>query len=275
MDPQLPPHCMSSSILPATLSKQRKDLFAKWKKPVLDALVPSGSEDASIPIDLNKFLALLQLFASSPKNYSGMRVHFATGLDQSGSPSVPSGREGKVTLIAAPTVQSTEPYAPDDPGSYYHLYDKVDALLPGIVTAWINHYRYARWEKMLTDGKRADRAGASFRESFSLWFPMSTLKGIAPDPNVPGSGDIGMIKAIQCGMADPTNPIIGLSADFACFLPKEGSPVKFPHYQLTVSFNLHQQQDPVHPLTFGSGSFNLLLLADADTGLPCPPNGVC
>jgi hypothetical protein len=267
---------MSSCILNDTIAGDRKTLFANYK--LEDCRLPNGDdEDKDYPIDVNKFLALLILFRDSPKGYSGMRVYFATCPDQQ-EEGVPDGRAGHMTLIVAATLETSigpTKYEFDDPGSYYHLYDQCLPLDPYMAAAWIRHFESDRRPDLIDKGR--DYTGNNnFVETTSLWYPMSTIKG-AVDSS--GDGDIGMIAALNCGLGKtPTpvdNPIVGMSAGYACFLQREQYPTKYPYYQLTVNFILHQKNDgdPFHPLALGSTS--VLGLSDADTGLPCPPAGSC
>jgi hypothetical protein len=274
--PQLPNQCMSSCIIDDTLASSREGLFTKYKQPLLSPLVPSKSEDAGIPIDLNKFLNLLIQFRDSPKAYSGMRIYFATCLDQAGSVSVPAGREGHMTLIIVPTLPLQGKIARDDASSYYHLYDQLAPLPAPLpvpsdsdpVSKWIGHFCDDRRNVLQNDGTSKT---PGFRETCSLWYPMSTIAGTSAGP---GSGDIGMINAIQCGMNYEDNPIISLSAQYACFCQNEVDMHIFPYYQMTVIFDLHQKNDPIKGKV-GFGSIGLLGLAPADTGVPCPPAGSC
>ena len=273
MNDPFPSQCMSQCILDETLAKNRKNLFIQHKRG--DCQLPNGdSEDTEIPIDVNKFLALLIQYSTSPKGYSGVRVYFATIPDDQG-PGIPTGRAGHLTLIAAATLESsfgTTKYEFDDPGSYYHLFDQCYGLDATTANGWINHFQTDRRPDLIDAGRIFTNTNG-FVETSSLWYPMSTIKGSVISPTV---GDIGMIGALQCGLGYTPNPITGMSAAYACFLQNENEPAKFPYFQLTVNFILHQKND--HGLGrrhLVLGSTSLRGLSDADTGLPCPPSNTC
>jgi hypothetical protein len=249
----LPPQCLSQCILDDTLAEKRKKLFADYK--LGDCQLPNGDdEDKEIPIDVNKFLALLIQFRDSQKGYSGMRVYFATLPDTPGS-GVPNGREAHMTLILVPTVETsfgTTNYEYDDPGTYYHLYDQCPPLDPIMAGVWLRPFANDRRPDL--NDKGSDHTGNNnFAETTSLWYPMSTIQGSVDSS---GNGDIGMIGSLNCGLKYTANPIVGMSAGYACFIQAENSPKKYPFYQLTVNFILHQKNDRgrAHPLAFGSTS---------------------
>jgi len=275
-DPVLPPQCHSGSVLPDVLANARKKLFTQHKLPALNPMVPhSGKEDSGIKIDLFKFRDLLIQFRDA-KIYTGMRVYFATCLDTPGSPHVPGGREGHLTLIIVPTKPTTQGQTiggTDDPKHYYHLYDDCRPLpVPSsgssgddAVTHWTGHFKNHRRPGLLKDGATVT-SSSGFEETESLWYSIRTIAGDA--------SDIGMIGSIQCGIDFSDNPVIGLTAEYCCFIEKEDEPKIYPFYQLSLMFELHQRDDRAeNKMTFGSLSMIPLLGGKVDTGLPCPPAG--
>src|SRR5258708_35851440 len=92
--------------LDACLAQQRKTLFAGFKAFALGDMHPDRSEFCNIKVDINVFLDLLKQFRDSPKAYNGVRIYFAAGLDTPGSPCVPNGQEGHLSLIMAPTTET-------------------------------------------------------------------------------------------------------------------------------------------------------------------------
>ena len=259
-------------------------------------------------MSLDLFLALLTSFAGSYKKYNGVRVYFACYPDDPKAPGVPQGQEGRLTTLFVPTLPVAGiASGADDPGHFYHLYKdqltQLPARRPGehpddLVTSWINHYLRNRRPQLIADG--IQKTNKDFKETCSLWYSMQTIAG--------GPGEMGLINYIRCMQAYEPNPLVGLTTEFACFLPKGKDDPSFPYeYQLTHIFMLWQQHGgdgsgggsgggksagsgggQSAPATLAASAAAVAPEAPAeptapvdpiatpfDTGLPCPPEANC
>ncbi|HXB06604.1 MAG TPA: hypothetical protein VNW04_05805 [Puia sp.] len=258
--------------LDACLAQQRKALFAGFKVFALNDMHPNRSEVCNIKVDINAFLALLKKFSANAK-YNGVRIYFATCLDTVGSPSVPGGQEGHLSLIMAPTTQhsSSDPLGgDDDPHEYYHLFKACTKLTDlKTKTNWLQHYSFNRRPNLI-DHVRAITRSQDSSETSCLWYPMAIIGGDGTDK--------GMIGVIADALADTSNPVTGFTVEFGCFVKAEEIPDTYPYYQLTLLFEIHQKNDEskMKKTTFlGSKRVKLLGLGDTDTGIPCPPSNTC
>lgn len=211
---------------------------------------------------------MLNQFAAPASGYNGMRVYFGCYPNPQGPAPAPSGQAGQLCLLFVPTTPDGSATGQDDTNNTYHLYDTTLTKLDNSTAcAW--KARYHSYIIPVLEGF-GQKLRSGYNETRSLWYPMSSISG--------GSGDIGLIALIDCGLVYQDNPVIGMNVQLGCFAMYEDI-TKWPYYQLTVIFDFQQQNDSAG-MTLSFGSIESIKLAHdgafpADTGLPCPPFGNC
>lgn|GEM_PF-6618946 len=264
----------SGCVVDDCVATQRKALFVGFKVYTLNDLHPDRSEPSNFDVDIRRFLHLLELFRDDPKNYNGIRIYFATCLDEAGSPGVPAGQEGHLSLIMVPTVQNgSDPIGGiDDPDAYYHLFGNCPPLPDaGIRTNWLQHFAQDRRPYLIDDGRMITRS-QNFSETTCLWYPMVTIEG-------DGDEDEGMIAVLQKAIHDnPNPPPHFFTVEYGCFIKDGEDSTLFRYFQLTILFEIHddsKKHGQERSIFLGSTRVNFHALGDIDTGMPCPPASTC
>ena len=268
-------NCPSTGVvLDPGLSNQRRDDFLNFKLKAFKDCTGAHKCHDGIPVDLDSFLAMLQEFAikDNPKkyHYNAMRVYFGAYPRTGSGGHVPSGKNGFPTLLFVPTTgddYQNPTDGTDDVSKFYYI-DENGVCRPDTdhnAHIWIGNFQRDYPPILRADGN-AHLPTTNFNDTLALLYAMGSIGGII-------GGDPGLIDLILCGRLDPDNPIIDLEIKFACFIKGEpNSRFDYP-YQTTLIFGLIQADDS-ELYTFGSGNY-VTGLVDADTGIPCPPNGSC
>jgi hypothetical protein len=281
------PQCIiPPCIIEDGCSKSRIALFTGTKKSVMDKSIGYKKEISSITYSVRGFLSLLGFVADLKRKYDGMRVYFASYLNDEGNPDselIPAGQEDNLTLIFVPTrtifKNSIKLHQDDIDNCLVIVNDHYQNLLtprsdprnPDTASDWIRNFQQSRIPDLENDGV-SFTGNAYFKETRSTWYSIETF-------SLPGKPDL--ITYINCLWKDPDNPLVSIIARFAGYI-KTDAP--FPFYQLTLVFDLHQKNDGVViDSAFGSQksgshepqSKDHFTFAPADTGLPCPPDVGC
>lgn len=266
-------NCDSSVILDPTSSKGRRDYFMGPKIKAFRKA--SGSDqcyDGIKNVSLPDFVAMLEVFcetdATDQPLYNAVRIYFGAFPTATGSPNVPPGKLGFPTLLFVPTTGNVA--TPGLGQVVTNLYYYIDANghvvqdTAGVAGGWIKNFKDIWVPALNKDGK--DVTKGNFNETLTLIYPIDSIAG-------DGDDEIGLLGVIQCGLDDTENPITGLDILFSCFTTKETvNAFKYP-YQLSLIFHMPQKRDRAG-VSFGSAKYRTGLV-DADTGMPCPPNGNC
>jgi hypothetical protein len=257
--------CSSVVVVTPDLAGHRKTIFQP-KLTVLKSLTPSKDCHDIFPLDLGDFVAMLNDLIAEP-DYNGLRIHFACYLD-SGSPTV-KGKEGFLTICFVPTIGVKDQKGGDDDEDNFSYVDGDGHIVPDpdriTVGAWVQNYRKNRVGPLEKEG---GGKVSKFEEALTLWYPRDSIRAPADKK------DKGLLDFIEC-LAPTTNPVVKMQIEFAAFLLGTDEPnADFQKYQykLTLFFDLIQRDDKI--VSFGSTG-NLDEFAQADTGIPCPPNGGC
>lgn len=275
--------CTSTGcIVPSNRSGERIKLFSTTKKKVLDDCNYPQTENAVISYPFEIFIRMLEIFAYRRDIYSGLRVYLASYLNVPGDPGsshIPANHEGKLTLIFVPTRSPDGIHHKDDLSNMYTICDNRLVQLPDPSTVparadtasnWIRNFQQNRVSSLEADGKKVT-GNNTYLETRSLWYSMDSIAG-------DGHLEVGLIAFARCMNQAQVNPVDGIVVRFACFVPGDnaGQTGKYPYYQLTLIFDLHQQNDPPETgISFGSGQSTLPSGVPTDTGLPCPPDVGC
>jgi hypothetical protein len=255
------------------------------KKKILDDCNYPQTENAFITYPFEVFIRMLEMFAYRRDIYSGVRAYLASYICTPGDPCnghVPSGAEGKLTLVFVPTTSPDGHYHKDDTSNCYTICDGRLIRLPDpkmvpskadTASNWIRNYQQNRIPQLEADGRRVAN-NTNYQETRSLWYSMDSIAG-------DGHEEVGLTSYARCMSItpdDPNNPVDGVILRFSCFVMDDdiNSSGKYPYYRLTVIFDLHQKNDPPETgISFGSGQSTLSTTVPTDTGLPCPPDVGC
>jgi hypothetical protein len=271
----------SSTRITDDLTKDRVAQFMLKKTKILDPIV-NGGENTTLAYPFEVFIPMLEMFAASTQNYSGLRIYFASYV--TGDADTPGGQEEKLTLLYVPTkkkaVNANLIIHVDDLSSIFtiingqlkHLADPSTVSRDkDQASRWVSNFQKNRIPKLEPDGANHIH-DTGYRESRSLWYGMGALNG---DSTI---GEPGIIRYARCMNKtpdEPGNPVDGIVVRFAAFTDDEFFDEIYPPYQLTVIFVLHQKNDPPEVgITLGSGTDHLTAIP-TDTGLPCPPDNGC
>ena len=266
-------NCDSSVILKSDVSKGRRGVFTGDKiKAFRKASDSEKCDDAIRNVSLDQFVAMLEQFsakdASGKPLYNAVRIYFGAFPDTAGSLHVPAGKAGFPTLLFVPTTGDlNKPAIGDIVTSMYFYIDekgKATADKDGVAAGWIGNFN-DNWVPILNDDGESETED-DFDETRTLIYPIDSIAG-------DGVKEIGLLGLITCGRRDTENPITGLDILFSCFTTSETEKTLQHPYQLSLIFHMPQKNDPTG-VSFGSVKYKLGLV-DADTGMPCPPNGNC
>ena len=282
---------LPTSIIDPTLAGQRRHYFLTKKKSVLDGLIAYKGELDHLTYSVPVFLELLHFVTEEPGRYSGLRVYFASHLwseDDPCSRYIPSGQEENLTLIFVPTTsvgQNGNTYHRDDLDNCFVIahnrlirLPRPGEVAPGLDTAsnWVKHYQ-KKIPAMSLDGARVTGNGG-YRETNSHWYKIEIFKDSADAP--------GLISYIDKLRNDPVDPLVAIVPEFACYTTTDTAEIQTGpsatlsvplQYQLTLLFQLQQQNDPSpNPVFFGFGMkhhLDDLARAAAKMLVPAVPSG--
>jgi hypothetical protein len=281
----MPQTCSKAgAIIEKPVSDARIALFLNKKKKILDDALYPQTDNAFVVYSFEVFIRMMEIFAFRRDIYNGVRVYPGSYLTVAGDPGsdyIPAGQEGKLTLIFVPTKPGKDQDGSpnglnvDDADNVYTICGNMLVHLPNpanvpprasTASNWIRNFQN-KLPNLEKDGSTFT-GNTSFKETRSLWYSMNSIAG----NNMDDPGLISYARCMNQTPDDPTNPVDGVIAKFACFLPNDGK--QYPYYQLTLIFDLHQKQDQQMAGSFGSLPFGIKGV-DTDTGLPCPPDDGC
>lgn len=240
----------------------RQELFLKKKFKDLNI----SDENKCLTYNYQAFKELLDsvsVIKNGKYKNDGLRIYFAVRLSPIGNQ-----HYNKMILIFTPTINEPGSDVHSDSLSSYWIIENKSLIAINRDTArnWVKQYEDTRLKKFELGGKIV--SGNTFNETKSLWYKIENLD----DSNKIS----GLRNFIQCLIE--SHKAKDITIHFAAFARK-----KEPYYQLTLVFDLNDEEYFTHKLTFTHRPFFVKLANKkkpaafytyADTGNPCPP-GVC